>query len=106
MESKKISMDIPIEMYSWLEKHKNINRSEIFRRAVDDIINNVEKKVSPVLFLLTIWANVGAVALLGVSIVPSPVPNLIRGILAVMAGIISISAITVYVRTKRELVTQ
>lgn len=103
MESKKISMDIPIEMYSWLEKHKNINRSEIFRRAVDDIINNVEKKVPPVLFLLTIWANVGSIALLGVVLIPSPIPNLVRGILGVMAGVISISAITVYLRTKREI---
>jgi len=103
MESKKISMDIPIEMYSWLEKHKNINRSEIFRRAVDDIINNVEKKVSPILLLLTIWANVGAIALLGVVLIPSPIPNLIRGILGVMAGFISISAVTVYLRTKREI---
>jgi len=103
MEVKKISMDIPIEMYNWLEKHKNINRSKVFRNAVENIINNVERKVSPTLLLLTIWANVGAIALLGVSIIPSPIPTMIRGILCVFAGIISISAITVYIKTKKEI---
>lgn len=102
MEVKKISMDVPISQYEWLEKHKNINRTEIFRKAVQDMIDNVEHKVPPVLYLLTIWANVGAVALLGVALVPSPISPLIRGILGVFAGIISVSAITVYVKTKRE----
>jgi hypothetical protein len=103
MESKKISMDIPVEMYDWLENHKNINRSEIFRKSVQDIIDKVEKKVSPVLYLLTIWANVGATALLVISIIDTPIPRLIRGVMAVFAGIMSISAITVYVKVKREI---
>jgi hypothetical protein len=103
MESKKISMDIPVEMYDWLENHKNINRSEIFRQSVQDIIDKVEKKVSPVLYLLTIWANVGAIALLTVSIIDTPIPRLIRGVMAVFADIMSISAITVYVKVKREI---
>jgi hypothetical protein len=103
MESKKISMDIPVEMYDWLENHKNINRSEIFRQSVQDIIDKVEKKVSPVLYLLTIWANVGATALLVISIIDTPIPRLIRGVMAVFAGIMSISAITVYVKVKREI---
>jgi hypothetical protein len=103
MESKKISMDIPVEMYDWLENHKNINRSEIFRQSVQDIIDKVEKKVSPVLYLLTIWANVGATALLVISIIDTPIPRLIRGVMAIFAGIMSISAITVYVKVKREI---
>lgn len=106
MESKKISMDIPIEMYNWLDKHKNINRSEVFRRAVEDLINKVERKVPPVLFLLTIWANVGAIALLGVSLVPSPIPSFIRGVMAILAGIMSVSAITVYIKTKKETLSE
>ena len=103
MESKKISMDIPLEMYEWLEKHKDINRSEIFRTAIQNMRYKEEKTVPPVLYLLTIWANVGAIALLSVAIVESPIPRLFRGIMAICAGIISLSAITVYVKEKKEL---
>ena len=103
MESKKISMDIPLDMYEWLEKHKNINRSEIFRNAINNIVHKAEKTVPPVLFLLTLWAIVGAIALLGVAIIESPIPPLIRGVLAVFAGIIAISAMTVYIKVRKEI---
>ena len=103
MQTKKISMDIPMDMYEWLEKHKNINRTAVFKQEIKKLMYGVEKRVPPVLILLTIWANVGAVALLGVAIIESPIPRVIRGAMAIMAGILSLSAITVYVKTKKEI---
>jgi len=47
----KISINIPNEMYEWLEKHKEINRSELFRNSVELVKNPIYEKFSDVFVL-------------------------------------------------------
>lgn len=97
-EQKIISINIPVSMYDWLEKHKNINRSQLFRRAVEGKMNNlsVQQKVSPLMYLISIMGIVFSIALIGIAVTPTPIHNYARGLMALLGGILAISTSILY----------
>lgn len=45
-ENVKVTLTIPKEMYAWLDKHKDINRSQLFRDAVTAIRHPFYRQLS------------------------------------------------------------
>jgi len=101
MEVKKISMDIPVDDYKWL-KDNNINMTELFKNSIDGLRYQREKKVSPLMFLVSIMGIVFSVALIGIGLTPTPIHDFTRGFLCVLGGILAISTMTLYIRNKRQ----
>lgn len=89
-------------MYEWLEEHKEINRSEIFRQAVKKIQSPQLKKVSPLMFLATIMGIVFSICLIGISTTIYLKPEL-RAIIAILGGILAVSAAMLYYKESRRL---
>lgn len=46
MDDQRISLVIPAEMFDWLDKHKDINRSQLFRDAVTAIRHPFYRQLS------------------------------------------------------------
>lgn len=99
MEDKKIiTINIPVAMYDWLEQHKNINRSQLFREAVEAKIHNIktQHQISPLMYLVSIMGIVFSVALIGIAITPTPIHPSARALLALLGGILAVSTSVVY----------
>lgn len=95
---KQISIVIPQEMYNWLDEHRSINRSELFREAVDSLMTKDKQKVDPLLFLASIMGIVFSIALIGIGITPTPIHVFTRGLLALLGGILALSTSYLYLR--------
>ena len=100
---KNISLTIPESMYSWLEEHKEINRSSLFREAVEAKINPVKKHVSSLMFLASIMGIIFSIALIGIGITDSPIDINVRGVLTVSGGILAVATMTLYYKETRTL---
>lgn len=104
-EDKTISINIPMSMHKWLSNEgKDINRSELFRQAVNFKMKGRTEKVPSVVFLASIMGIVFSISLLGIAITPSPINVYMRAIMALLAGVLSISTSFVYMRERRKLV--
>jgi len=101
MEVKKISMDIPVEDYNWL-KDENINMTELFKGAIERVRYNKTEKVSPLMFLASIMGIVFSIALIGIGLTPTPIHFFTRGFLCVLGGVMAVSTMTAYIRSKRK----
>lgn len=101
-DKKQISIVIPNSMYEWLEKHKEINRSEIFRQAVKKIQSPSKNKVSPLMFLATIMGIVFSICLIGISTTIYLRPE-INAVVALLGGILAVSASMLYYKERRRL---
>jgi len=56
METQKISMDIPVDMYDWLKENK-VNRTKLFKKAANDLRYGEdvkERTTSSLYFLISI----------------------------------------------------
>lgn len=93
---KQISIVIPQEMYDWLDEHRNINRSELFRKAVQSLMTKEKQKIDPLLFLTSIMGIVFSIALIGIAITPTPIHTTTRGLLALLGGILALSTSYLY----------
>lgn len=104
-DQKLISINIPMSMYDWLEKHRSINRSQLFRKAVEGIMNNVsvQQQVSPLMYLISIMGIVFSIALIGIAITPTPIHDYARGLMALLGGVLAISTAILYYRERREV---
>lgn len=102
-EQKLISINIPMSMYDWLEKHKNINRSQLFRKAVEGIMSNVsvQRKVSPLMYLISIMGIVFSIALIGIAVTPTPIHVYARGLMALLGGVLAISTSILYYKERK-----
>lgn len=109
MESKKhcqINVVIPPEMKEWLDKHPNINRSELFRQAVESKKNAVEGKVSSLFFLASVMGIMFGVVLILLGIAPSPLTKPIRAILCLIGGFMAFLSSLLYLKESRQLKKQ
>lgn len=89
-------------MYKWLEEHKEINRSEIFRQTVKRIQSPQQKKVSPLMFLATIMGIIFSVVLIGIS-TTNYLGFEINAVVAILGGILAISSAMLYYKESRRL---
>ena len=101
MDVKKISMDIPVDYYNWL-KDENINMTELFKEAIEELRYKKEQKISPLMFLASVMGIVFGVTLIGIGLTPTPIPVFTRAFLCVLGGILSVTTMTAYMRSKRQ----
>lgn len=90
-------------MYEWLEQHKQINRSQIFRDAVTVIMVNKKKKVPSLMFLAAVMGEVFGIALIGIAVSPSWLDNPLRSMLALLGGILAVVTAITYFKERRSL---
>ena len=103
-EPKTISISIPMWMYNWLEKEgKQINRSKLFREAVEFRMKPQIEKVSPVMFLVSIFGICFSIALIGIGVTPSPIDQWARALLALLGGVMAVTTSLVYYRARKEV---
>lgn len=102
-EQKLISINIPVGMYDWLEKHKTINRSKLFRKAVEREQGNVceQHNVSPLMYLISIMGIVFSIALIGIAITPTPIHDYARALMALLGGILAVSTSILYWKERK-----
>jgi len=100
-DTKLISISIPKSMYSWLEEHKEINRSQLFREAVNREQHIVEEKISPLMFLISIMGYVFAVVLICIALTPTPIHNMTRAMLGLLGGFLAFATAMLYRKEKK-----
>jgi hypothetical protein len=100
---KNISLTIPESMYSWLEEHKEINRSSLFREAVEAKITPTKKHVSSLMFLASIMGIIFSIALIGIGVTESPININVRGVLTVLGGVLAVATMALYYRETKTL---
>ena len=101
---KNISLTIPESMYSWLEEHKEINRSSLFREAVE-IKMNPKKHVSSLMFLASIMGIIFSIALIGIGVTESPIDVNIRSLLTLLGGILAVSTMVLYYKERKSILS-
>jgi hypothetical protein len=92
-----------MDMYKWLCNHKEINRSKLFRDAVRFKQKNIERKISPLVFLASIMGICFSVVLIGISLTPSPIGDPLRAILGLLGGILAVATMIVYVKERKSV---
>lgn len=103
-ENRTISISIPQWMYDWLEKDgKKINRSKLFREAVEAKMQPQQEKVSSLMFLISIMGIVFSIALIGIAVTPSPIHIFARAIMALLGGLLAILTAYTYYKEKSEI---
>lgn len=103
-EVQKISINIPLSMYEWLNNDgKEINRSDLFRQAVKAKMFQEKGKVQPEIFLISIMGLVFSISLLGIAITPSPINIFARAIMGILAGFLAVSTSTTYLKERKKL---
>jgi len=98
-----INLSIPVKMKEWLDEHRNINRSELFRQAVKQKMYVVEQKVSPLFFLASVMGIMFGVVLILISIAPTPLNVYIRAPLSLIGGIMAVLSALLYFKESRKL---
>ena len=103
-ESKTISIIIPMKMYSWLENDgREINRSQLFRDAVQQRMIPTVNKVPPLMFLVSVMGIVFSIALIGIAITPTPIHDYARALLALLGGVMAVITSFVYYKERKYL---
>jgi len=97
-----LNIVIPDDMKDWLDEHKEINKSELFRQAVKQKQNFIKGKVSSVVFLATILSIVLSITLILISFVPV-MSNLIRATIALIGGVLAFIGCLTYYMEKRDI---
>jgi len=101
---KTISINIPQSMYDWLSNEgKQINRSELFRQAVNEKMNFKKGKVSPTVFLISVMGIVFSIAILGIAITPSPINVYARGLMCILSGILAFATSSTYLKETQKV---
>ena len=99
----KISINIPSEMYKWLEKHKEINRSELFRNVVESKRNMVVEKISEVFILNAVVIIAAAVGFILLLFAPVVSYLFILTSCVILTSIVILSTVSVIVRKVRKV---
>jgi len=100
---RKISITIPEGMYDWLEKHREINRSQLFRDAVEREKHFTEEKISPLMFLISIMGYVFSVVLICIALTPTPIHQTTRGFLGLLGGFLAFATAMLYQKEKKNI---
>jgi len=102
-EDKVITINIPMSMYKWLQNHKEINRSKLFREAVSFKMKNMEHKMNPLMFLMSVMGIVFSISLVGIAVTPSPIHVYARALMALLGGFLALTTSVVYVKERNRL---
>jgi len=105
-ETEQINLTIPRKMKIWLDEHREINRSELFRQAVLKMMYPRKEVVPPLVFFISIMGIVFSVALIGIALTPTPMYISIRAVLPILAGVLAISTSLLYYRERKRIKTQ
>ena len=102
---QRISITIPEWMYQWLDEHKEINRSKLFREAVlrEQQVVTESKKMSPLMFLASVMGIVFSIALIGIGITPTPIHIWTRGLLALLGGFLAFMTGVLYFKESKKI---
>jgi len=93
-------------MYDWLEKeeNRNINRSDLFRKAVDKLRYKQDEEekqhVSPLMFLVSVMGIVFSISLIGIAVTPSPIHIFARGLLTLLGGFLALLTSVTYYKVR------
>lgn len=88
-------------MYEWLEEHKEINRSDIFRRAIKNI-QSPPKNVSSLMFLATLMGIIFSIVLIGIATTPY-IDGYLRAIIALLGGFLAVATTSLYYKERKKL---
>jgi hypothetical protein len=101
--NKIISISIPQSMDEWLDQHSDINRSDLFRQAVFGRMYPRKNRMSPLVFFISIMGIAFSVALIGISLTPIPLYQVIRTVLPVLGGILAVATgVLIYKEGRKE----
>ncbi len=92
-------------MKDWLDEHKEINRSELFRKAVFHK-KHVKTRISPLLFLVSVMGIIFSIALIVISVDPLTLSFLspyIRLVMALLGGILAVITSLVYYKEWKKI---
>jgi hypothetical protein len=102
-DTKLITLSIPTTLYKKLEEHKEINRSALFRDAAYDKLEFKSKKVPSLVYFVSIMGFVFSITLIGISMTPSLMTEYIRGLLALLGGLLAFSTAILYYKETRKI---
>ena len=97
-----LNIVIPDDMKEWLDEHKEINKSALFREAVRKKQDIVKGKVSSTVFFVTVIGIMMSITLIGISTRPFMEP-IIRLALAILGGVLAVTISLLYYKEKKEL---
>jgi len=104
-ETEQLNLVIPKDMKSWLDEHKEINRSELFRKAVKEQMHPRRERVPPLVFFVSVMGIVFSICLIGISLTPVPMYISIRAALPILAGAMAISTAILYYKERKRIST-
>jgi len=102
-DSVKITVVIPKSMKTWLDDHKEINRSKLVRNAIFSRMQPEKQKVSSLIFLVSIMGIVFSISLIGIAITPSPIHQYARAMLALLGGFLAIATSITYYKERTRI---
>jgi len=92
-------------MREWLDEHKEINRSQLFREAVLRK-QHARNRISPLLFLVSVMGIVFSIALIVIAMDPQTIPFLspyIRLSMTLLGGVLAVITSLVYYKEWRQV---
>lgn len=102
-EMEQINLTIPKSMKEWLDEHKEINRSQLFRDAVTNKRYRKENKISPLTLFAVSMAPLFGITLIIIGITPVPMETSIRAFLPLLGGIMAIGASITYIVERKRI---
>lgn len=102
-DTKLITLSIPTTLYKQLEEHKEINRSALFRDAAYDKLEFKSKRVPSLVYFVSIMGFVFSVVLIGIALTPTLITEYLRGILALLGGLLAFSTAILYYKESRKI---
>lgn len=106
-ETEQINIVIPKSMKEWLDEHKEINRSKLFRDAVALKMNPIRKKVPPLVLFVGTMGPIFGIVLIAIGLTPTPMEVVIRAVLPILGGFLAVGTTLMYIlerkRTRKEI---
>jgi len=100
---EQINLTIPKSMKVWLDEHKEINRSKLFRDAVTNKRYRKEKTLPPLTKFVVGMIPLFGITLIFVAISSAPMETTIRAVLPILGGVMAIGASLTYYFEKKRL---
>jgi hypothetical protein len=101
-EYKPTTISITKTQLDWLEQHPEINRSLLFREALEFKMRTKKGKVSSLMFLASVMGVCFSVVLIAIAYTPSFISLYIRGILGILGGIMAVVTTFLYYKERKK----
>ena len=105
-DTEQINLVVPKTMKKWLDEHKEINRSKLFRNAVYRKMYPKKERVSSLVFFIAIMGVVFSITLIGIGLTPSPMYTTIRSVLPILGGVLGVTTSLLYYREKKRIMEE